>query len=315
MPPPPEAGHVRIRVSHAPVHPGDLHFIRGTIQAGPAVPVDVGGRIPGFEGFGVIDELGAGTVAAGLAPGTRVAFFPAKGAWTRYLNVPTTSLAAIDDAIDDQVAAQVLINSITAQIALETGHASLPPDAGTDVAIIQTAAGSSVGRLITAFAINQGLTPLRLVRSLDGAAALERAQPDIAVFATTDPAWKEKVREAAGGRPLWSALDSVGGTLLGNIADLLSDGATVVSYGSLSDEISDVRSFSPRGLALKGVNIGAYGGFSAEKKKGFIKRALSLARTQPALFDTAGVFDAADFASAFEQATRPGKPGAVLLKF
>lgn len=315
LPPAPKTGEALIRVTHAPIHPGDLHFIKGTPQGGPAVAIDSSGRVPGFEGVGVIEDLGPETATPGLAVGTRVAFFPATGAWSRYVNVPVTSLVAVDDAIANEVAAQVLINTITAKIALGAGQASLPPDAGSDIAVIQTAAGSSVGRLITAIALKSGLTPLRLVRSSGGARALEVALPGAPVFATSDPLWKVKLRQEVGERPLWSALDSVGGELLGDVAALLEDGATVVSYGSLSDTGTDVRSFSPRGLTLKGVNIGAYGKLPPDQKRDTIELALTLAREQPSLFNTAGVFAASDFALAAEQVDKPGKSGAVLLAF
>ncbi len=72
---------VRVRVSYAPIHPGDLLGIVGSPAFGTPPTIARGGRVPGFEGAGVVSEIGSKVdPALGLQEGLRVAFFPASGA-------------------------------------------------------------------------------------------------------------------------------------------------------------------------------------------------------------------------------------------
>jgi NADPH2:quinone reductase len=69
---------VRVRLSYAPIHPGDLLGIVGSPSFGTPPTIASGGRVPGFEGAGVVSEVGAKVdPALGLKEGLRVAFFPA----------------------------------------------------------------------------------------------------------------------------------------------------------------------------------------------------------------------------------------------
>ena len=50
---------VRVRVSYAPIHPGDLLGIMGSPAFGTPPTIASGGRVPGFEGASVVSEVGA----------------------------------------------------------------------------------------------------------------------------------------------------------------------------------------------------------------------------------------------------------------
>ena len=50
---------VRVRVSFAPIHPGDLLGVMGSPAFGTPPSIGPGGRVPGFEGAGVVSEVGA----------------------------------------------------------------------------------------------------------------------------------------------------------------------------------------------------------------------------------------------------------------
>jgi NADPH:quinone reductase len=81
---------VRVRVSYAPIHPGDLLGVMGSPAFGTPPPIGSGGRVPELEGTGVISEVGE-RVDANL--GLRRFFLRARGAtnwsfppdlWCRY---------------------------------------------------------------------------------------------------------------------------------------------------------------------------------------------------------------------------------------
>src|SRR6058998_2045397 len=141
------ADEVLIKVIARPIHVGDVHILSALPQGGPVVPIPQGTyRVPGFEGVGLIVRLGTSAKAAKrFSEGQRVAFFPAKGAWGEYVVVRYKSLLAVPNEISDQIAAQMLINTITASVLIKAGHNSLKAPITLPVYILQNAAASGVG--------------------------------------------------------------------------------------------------------------------------------------------------------------------------
>jgi NADPH:quinone reductase len=308
---------VRIRTTYTPIHPGDLLGVRGSPAAGTPPAIGSGGRVPGFEGAGVVTEVGRSVdPVAGITIGARVAFFPAGSTWSEQVVVPAGSIVPLPENVPDAIGAQMLINTVTALTALRTAHDSLPLDAREAAVVIVTAAGSAVGRLIVKLLIERGVLPIRLVRSEAGAAALADLFPDSPVFATETDGWTGRVRNAAGGRQIHVAIDSVGGRLLGAVADLLVDSAgTVVNFGSLGGELSDIRIFPPRSLTLKGVMVASWMRTPPEQRARDVAVALRLAAEPAGLFDVAGYYGPSRIAKAVAHVAKPGKTGAVLLDF
>jgi len=57
---PPESlgpDQVRVRVSYAPIHPGDFLGVMGSPAFGAPPTISDDGRVPGFEGAGVVSEV------------------------------------------------------------------------------------------------------------------------------------------------------------------------------------------------------------------------------------------------------------------
>jgi NADPH2:quinone reductase len=153
---------VLVRVIARPVHPGDIQILSGLPQGGQVEPIPDGVlRVPGLEGVGIILQLGANPdVAKRFSEGQRVAFFPAMGSWAEYVVVRYNSLLPVPDEISDQTAAQMLINTITASVLLKAGGNSLEAPTSLPAYILQNAAASSVGRLLTQVALDRGVHPI-----------------------------------------------------------------------------------------------------------------------------------------------------------
>jgi len=130
----------------------------------------------------------------------------------------------LSDTIPDEIGAQLLINTATALTAIRTAHESVPPDSRAGVVVLLTAAGSAVGRLLGKLLTDRGVKVIRLVRSEVGAEKLAELLPGSPIFATDAAGWKERARAAAEGAKIHVAIDSVGGALLGDVADLLAEG-------------------------------------------------------------------------------------------
>src|SRR5258708_33426786 len=245
-----------IRVIARPIHPGDIQILSALPQGGPVAPIPEGTeRIPGLEGVGTILRLGTNARAATrLSEGQRVAFFPATGTWGEYVVVRYNSLLAVPNELSDQIAAQMLINTITASVLIKAGHNSLRAPITPPVHILQNAAASGVGRLLTQVALDRGVRPIRLVRSNQSAERLRSALPGPPVYSTSDSNWKREVREALGGHKLAVAFDAVGGRAIDDLAELLDEGGTIINFGSLeSNAGTHIYALAPNNLALNSV--------------------------------------------------------------
>ena len=210
----------------------------------------------------------------------------------------------------------MMINTLTALTVIRAAHDSLPPDARTGVVTLLTGAGSAVGRLTGKVLKERGVKVIRLVRSEASAAKLTGILPGSPVFATEVASWKDRVRAAADGAKIHVAIDSVGGRLLGEVADLLAEGTgTVINFGSLGGETSDIRLFPPRSLTLKGVALGSWMQQPPEQRKADIALAQRLAQEAGTLFEVAERYSPSRIAHAVAHVGRAGRAGVVLIDF
>jgi NADPH:quinone reductase-like Zn-dependent oxidoreductase len=305
----PAAGQVLIRVLARPVHPGDLVGVEGS-RGAPRERFSRP-RSPGLEGFGVVDAVGAGT--DGLDAGMRVAFFPVPGAWSEYVTAPAELVVPVPDSVGDSVAALLLVNPLTLltllrAVADTTGGVVTGP-------LLQTAAGSSIGKLVSAAALRHGFPLINLVRSEAGATALRGRFPALPAVSTSQGDWREQVTAAAGGQGVPVVLDAVGGSLTGELVSLMADGGTLITYGGLGAGSTPLESLAltTRELTVRGVSVGRWLGRSPAERAEDVAFATREAQTNSDLFEVAAAYDLADYADAVAHARRPGKTGTVLL--
>lgn len=301
---------VRVRISRSIIHPGDLQLIAAKYS--PERTKIPEGRVPGSEAVGIVEDAAPAVLAGtGIEIGTRVAFL-AQGAWQSAIDLPASSLVAIPDDISDEVATQILVNTVTARHVLRTGLSKL---GFRPSHIVLTAAASAVGKLITVEALREGLHPIRLVRSAQSAARLADILPGGDIIHTANPAWQDAVRHAANADiPL--VIDGVGGPMVGETGQLLNTQGLMVSFGLLDGGPSDLTMFLPKGLSLQGATIGTWRADTApDEQAKDIAAAIEVARAQPRIFAGFQAFDLSDLKAAVEATTMPGKTGNVILNF
>ena len=311
------ADDVLVKVIARPIHPGDIQILSALLQGGPVEPIPEGTvRVPGFEGVGTIVRLGTNAKAAKrFSEGQRVAFFPATGAWAEYVVVRYKSLLTVPNEISDQIAAQMLRNTVTASVLIKAGHNSLKTPITLPVYILQNAAASGVGRLLTQVALDRSVRPIRLVRSNQSAERLRSVLSGPPVFSTSDSNWKKQVREALGGYKLEVAFDALGGKAIDDLAEVIDDGGTIINFGSLDSKMgTNIYSLAPNNVALKSVSIMSWFRLIEDEKQKDFELALSLAKNHPELFEVAHEYEFADFQKAIQHVSSPGKTGIVLLK-
>lgn len=298
-----EPGEVLVEVTRSAIHPGDLQLIAAPGARDPAQWP----RVPGLEGAGIVADAAPGALAGtGLEQGSRVAFF-APAAWQSHVVVRKEALVTLPLDMPDDIAAQLLVNTVTARHVLRAAQ----QDGGR---LVQSGASSSTGKLISAFALEAGPAPIRLVRSAQSAEKLAAILPGGDIVDTSSANWQERVHELAHGR-IGPIIDGVGGTLLTDLAGLAAPGGWLVSYGRLDARPVDHTPFIAKGLSLIGVTIGTWRQDTGiEDQARDLRAAVRLGQTVPDLFTHARSFPASDLAAAIAAAVSPGKAGNILLE-
>jgi NADPH:quinone reductase-like Zn-dependent oxidoreductase len=226
--PEPGPGQVRVRMRASPVNPSDLLVVRGQYGRLPALPAT-----PGFEGVGVVDAAGPGLLrlVRGLAPGRRVAVLNgAGGNWQQYVVLPARQVVPLAADLPDDQAATFFANPATALI-MTRWVLRVPAGAW----LLQTAAGSALGRMVIRLGKHFGFRTLNVVRRREQAEELLRAGADAAV-STSEESVEERVRAVTGGPGVPFALDAVGGATGLAAVKALGPGGRMLVYGTLSNE-------------------------------------------------------------------------------
>jgi NADPH:quinone reductase-like Zn-dependent oxidoreductase len=247
----PGPNEVAVRVTKRMVHPIDGLLVRGIVPA-PIPPV---GAIPGGDGVGVVEQVGAGVdPSTGIVRGKRVILFPVHGTWAERVVAPATAVIPLPDDVSDATACQIIINGITA-IVLMSAALAADSRAGIASPLIVTAAGSSVGRNVIALAQMRGAKVVAVVRSDAGAAILAQSVAGIPVVSTERDGWPAAVAAACVEAPS-VVIDPIGGDMTARFLDLLADGGTLLTYGGLDARPSMISTIAMavRQLTVKGVN-------------------------------------------------------------
>jgi NADPH:quinone reductase-like Zn-dependent oxidoreductase len=225
----PGPGELLVRVRLAPVNPSDLHVIRGRFGRQPALPAS-----PGLECVGVVQTIGPGT--QGPVPGTRVVLVDVPGTWRELLVCPAERIVAVPDAVSDEDAAQALVNPVTAWVLTMIEHRMQRGEWLT-----QTAASSTVGRLILQLARAEGFRTINIVYRRAQVAEIRQLGGDV-TLCTEDDDWTSQLVKAAGGTGPAKAIDCVAGRVGAELARALAPGGRILVYGALSSHRQTERS-------------------------------------------------------------------------
>ena len=145
--PTPAADEAVVKMYAAPINPADLNQIEGKYPVRPELPAT-----PGFEGAGVVVELGAGV--KGLTSGALVILPHNVGTWRDAVAVKAEELVGVPDGIEPVQAATLKINPLTAWRLL---HDYVDLQKGDW--LIQNAANSAAGRDVIQIAHELGNAP------------------------------------------------------------------------------------------------------------------------------------------------------------
>lgn len=224
--PRPGPGEVVVDVAAA-----GLNFI-DTYQRSGLYPMDLP-FTPGMEGAGSVSVVGDGV--SGIGAGDRVGWVNVLGTYRERHVVPAEKTIPIPDEIDDDRAAAVLLQGITAHyLATDT----FPLREG-DKCLIHAGAGG-VGLLLTQIAHMKGAYVITTVGGSEKAELSREAGADEVIEYTAGD-FGDAVEGLIGPKALDVVYDGVGASTFDRGIDLLRPRGMMVSFGNASGPVPAVR--------------------------------------------------------------------------
>jgi NADPH:quinone reductase-like Zn-dependent oxidoreductase len=303
--PTPGPGQVLVRMIASPINPSDLMTVRGKYGRQPALPAT-----PGFEGVGVV-EAGKGLLARRVL-GRRVAVLNStSGNWQEKVVIPARQAVPVPRELTDEQAAMFFVNPASA-LAMTRDVLRVPRGDW----LLQTAAGSALGRMVIRLGKTFGFRTLNVVRRREQAEELRRAGGD-AVIATNEEALLERVHALTEGQGVRFAIDAVGGTTGTEVIHTLGRGGRLLVYGTLAGEPIAI---DPRVLLVGQKRVEGFWLSEWVRDQNLLtmlllfRRIGRLMRSGELLAEVGASFPLDDVRAAVRQAALPGRQGKVLLR-
>ncbi|HEV2912944.1 MAG TPA: zinc-dependent alcohol dehydrogenase family protein [Pyrinomonadaceae bacterium] len=301
--PEPGANEVLVKMRARPINPSDLLTVRGLYGALPKLPAT-----PGLEGMGEVAAVGDGV--KNLGAGQRVIPLGISGTWQEYLLAQSAQLIPVPESVSDQTAAQFVVNPLTAWI-MTVEELRLQPGEW----LLQTAAGSTLGRVVLQIAALRGFKTINVVRRREQVEELKALGAD-EVICTADEDLVERVREITGRAGITKAIDAVGGETGGAVVSTLSRGGMLLVYGLLSMEPMPVDSGRMifTSATIRGFWLSEWFRTTLpERQQAVTVELLRLMTTNEIVPPVEAEYPLTDVLAAVEHAQRPGRSGKVLL--
>jgi mitochondrial enoyl-[acyl-carrier protein] reductase / trans-2-enoyl-CoA reductase len=209
-----------VKMEAAPINPADLNQIEGKYPIRAELPAT-----PGFEGAGVVIDIGANVTNIG--PGALVILPHNVGTWRDAVAVKADELVVVPAGIEPVHAAMLKINPMTAWRLL---HDYVDLQKGDW--LIQNAANSAAGRAVIQIAHELGYKTVNVVRRAELIDELRAEGGDVVLVDGEN--LRDEVKAATSGAPIRLGLNAVGGENALRLANCLAPGSTLVTYGAMS---------------------------------------------------------------------------------
>ena len=302
--PKPAPDEVVVEMRAAPINPADINAIEGKYPGRREVPA-----VPGFEGAGVIVDLGANVT--GLTTGALVILPHNIGTWREALAVKASELIAVPPEIDPIAASMLKINPLTAWRLLH-GYVDL---ARGDW-LIQNAANSAAGRAVIQIARELGYKTVNVVRRAELIDELRGEGGDVVLL--DQDQLRDEVKNATSGAPIRLGLNSVGGESALRLANCLGFGGTLVSFGAMSLQPLKI----PTGLLIfkdlrfRGIWINKwYDDATMQERMAAFKPLFDMARRGLLRTKVEKAYGIGDAKTAVAHAAQPKRAGKIIFEF
>ncbi len=173
-----------------------------------------------------VEAVGPGV--QGSLVGTRVVFVDTWNTWREQIVCRVDKLVPVPDGLDDAVAATCYTNPLTAWALTRSSH-----NLKEGEWLLQTAAASSVGKLVLQLAQQYRFKTINVIRRREQETIIRNLGGD-EVICTEDEDFTARVRELTAGNGVERAIDCVAGELGAEVARNLAPAGTMLVYGALS---------------------------------------------------------------------------------
>lgn len=197
--------------------------------------------VPGMEGAGVVETVGA--EVSEVAPGDRVAWAMARGAYADYAAVPAWQLIKLPREVDFETGAALPLQGMTAHYLTRSTFPLKPGD----TALVHAAAGGT-GLLVVQMAKIAGARVFGTVSTEEKARLAREAGAD-EVIRYTEEDFEAEVKRLTKGRGVEVVYDSVGANTFDKSLNCLRPRGMLVSFGQSSGPVPP---FAVTLLAQKG---------------------------------------------------------------
>jgi NADPH2:quinone reductase len=225
----PKPSQVLIQLHASPINPSDLMFLRGLYGIKKKLPV-----AGGFEGSGTILEVGS--EIHNLKKGDRVSFVSSTsgGTWQEFVTTEESNCIRLLDEVTLDQGSSLFVNPLTAY-AMVARTQILTPNQG----IVQTAAASSLGKMIIRLCKSKGIPCLNIVRRQEQVEELQKLGADL-ILNSSDEKFDREFFKLVKKNNINVCLEAVGGDLAKNVFELMPPNSTMICYGALSEKPFEV---------------------------------------------------------------------------
>jgi NADPH2:quinone reductase len=237
--PPPAPGEVQVRNVAIGVNFIDVYHRTG-LYPPPGYPF-----VPGLEGAGVVEAVGAGVKE--MAVGNRVAYASRPlGAYSAERNMPADRLVKLPANVDEKVAAAIMLKGMTAHVLLHRVFALQRKHT-----LLVHAAAGGVGSLICQWAHSIGA---RVIGTVGNDAKAEQAREDGCdhPIVYTRESFVERVKAITDERGVDVVYDSVGKDTFNGSLECLAPLGLLACFGQSSGLVPpfDIRQLAKGSLTL-----------------------------------------------------------------
>jgi NADPH:quinone reductase-like Zn-dependent oxidoreductase len=225
-----------------------------------------------------------------------------EGSWQQYVSLKQEFVWPVPDSISDEAAAQFFITPWTVYGILT----DLKVPKGEYV--LQTAAGSVLGRQVIQLAKHWGIKTINVVRRAEQKEELKALGAD-EVISTDNEDVATRLKEITGGKLAYGALDAVAGTLTKQVTASVRDGGQVFVYGVLGGWDVTVGV----GDLFRGVRVATWALPVAERFEEYIEKVSKLIEAKIIVPLVGETYELADFQLAIKKSTEVGRGGKVFL--
>ena len=220
--PQPKAGEALVRIGAIGVNFIDVYHRTGRYPGNPPFT-------PGMEAAGVVEAVGPDVTDP--KPGDRVAYAMTLGSYGEYAVVSAAKLVPVPDGVNDQQAAAIMLQGMTAHYLARSTYPIRPGDT-----VLVHAGAGGVGLLLTQIAKHAGGRVITTVSTEEKAALSREAGADhVILYTETD--FEAEVKRITEGKGVHAVYDGVGKTTFDKSLNCLRPRGCMALFGASSGPV------------------------------------------------------------------------------